>query len=933
MRFRRILAIALLLAAGAGAALYWTRALPKSESSGAAVGGAADRPAAMLAEIQSALDEGRAAEAERQLRAFLDVHPDSLRGHRLLARLLLIEGRRFEAAKHLTFLLQSGEINLEELVLLGDGRTDYDAPDELEKYRRAVPDDPRPLLAIARVDFREGRTAAARERLETIVAFDPGQIEAQAWLGRALLGLDDHAGLMAWHAALPSEADAHPTIWLVRGLFARAANQPRAAARCFWEAIRLDPNDAQAHAELAHQLNALGEAELAARFHARATDLHELINRLKSIYTDRERLAFHPDAVQRVGWVAVLMESLGRPWEAAAWRRRVLKLDPRHQESEQVLERLQSTLASNAARTLPEANLALHCDLSAYPLPNWKSIPAVASVEGASQIDDPLIRFEDHALAVGLAFSYFDRPDPDREGLYMRETTGGGVAALDYDGDGWPDVYFTQGCRWPPDPSQRDRLDALFRNTGAGRFVDVTPKAGLGDERFGQGQAVGDYDNDGFADLYVANIGGNRLYRNNGDGTFHDATLAAGIVADDWTTSCLIADVNGDGWPDLFDVNYLEGHDVHTLVCQTSGRRRVCTPFMFAPQQDRLWLNLGNGCFADHSESAGILAPGGNGLGIVAADFDGDGRLEIFVANDQTPNFLFVNQAPPGAPPEFAEQALLKGVAVDREGRSQACMGVAVDDVDGDGLLDMAVTNFFLEANALYVQSASNAPGGLFMDRAVESGLAASSLAMVGFGAQFLDADLDGWPDLIVTNGHIDDYRFRDEPLHMRPQFFRNLGGARFQEATPESLGSFFQGEYLGRGLARLDWNRDGRDDVVISHREAPAALLTNRTQRPGRRLTVQLRGVSRDRDAVGTIVGARFGDRLLTKQLTAGDGYQASNQRQLTFGLGARDRVEALSVQWTSGLAEEFHDLPADTAWLIVEGLGQPVRMPLADE
>jgi hypothetical protein len=326
------------------------------------------------------------------------------------------------------------------------------------------------------------------------------------------------------------------------------------------------------------------------------------------------------------------------------------------------------------------------------------------------------------------------------------------------------------------------------------------------------------------------------------------------------------------------------------------------------------------------SEQAGILAPHGNGLGIVALDLEGRGLLSLFVANDRTANFLFVNETPsPGAAPLFTESAMPRGAAVDGNGRPQACMGVAADDADGDGLVDLFVTNFYFESNTLYAQLP---PGGAFVDRTVEAGLRGPSLNRLGFGTQFLDADLDGWADLIVTNGHIDDLRANGEPYKMRPQFFRNSGRGQFVEMSPQSLGSFFEGEYLGRGLATLDYDRDGREDVVISHVDDPAALLHNRTQPAGRHVTLQLRGTRSSRDAVGATVRLRVGGRQRVRQLTAGDGYQASNQRQLVFGLGDADRIEELTVQWPSGGVELFTGCLPDACWILIEGQGVASRL-----
>jgi hypothetical protein len=502
----------------------------------------------------------------------------------------------------------------------------------------------------------------------------------------------------------------------------------------------------------------------------------------------------------------------------------------------------------------------------------------------------------------------------------MQEFTGGGVGAVDFDGDGRPDLYLPQGCDWPPDTNQRDHLDRLYRNIGAG-FTDVTPSAGIIEPGFSQGVAAGDFDGDGFQDLYVANIGGNRLFRNNGDGTFRDVTTGSGIdvgpIADAWTISASLADLNGDALPDLYDVNYVQGERVYEMLCGEGDEARACSPTAFEGTPDRLLLNRGDGTFENATSVAGIDAPNGTGMGIVAADFDSSGRLSLFISNDLQANHFYINRTSASqGPPRFEEQALLNGLAYDRDGRPQACMGVAAGDADGDGLLDLFVTNYIRESNVLYRQSSD----GLFSDETRVANLAVPSFAVLGFGTQFLDADLDGREDLVVANGHIDDFTHESLEYRMRPQFFRNLGG-KFEELPPATLGPYFAQKLLGRGLARLDWNGDGRDEFAVSHLQDPAALLTNTTAGTGQPLSIRLRARNSARDAIGTIVTVEAGEQRFVKQLTAGDGYAASNERKLVFGLDTRQKADRVSVRWPSGLSETFTDVPAGTGWLLVEG------------
>jgi hypothetical protein len=486
----------------------------------------------------------------------------------------------------------------------------------------------------------------------------------------------------------------------------------------------------------------------------------------------------------------------------------------------------------------------------------------------------------------------------------MFEQTGGGVGAFDYDLDGHVDLYFTQGAPWPTG-SAAPRVDAefvdhLYRNFGGRTLGKVGSVAGLQNLGFGQGVAVGDIDGDGFPDLYVANVGRNRLYRNNGDGTFSAADEALADWPTAWSTSCVLVDLNGDGLADIYDVNYLAGEQVYELIC--GGK--ACSPKVFPGAPDDVFLNRGDGRFAPLAGATPQQEA--KGLGVVAARFGEDPLVGLFIANDQVPNFfLQANRLPASdgdeeSPPmiELADRALLRGLAYNMDGLAMACMGVAADDLDGNGLLDLLVTNFMDEPNSLYLQDAP----GLFVDATRTAGLQGPSFPYVGWGTQFFDADLDGQSDLVVVNGHVDDYRDEGKLYQMPPQFFRNRGRARFEQLTPDQLGDYFTQKYLGRGLARLDWDNDGRMDFAVSHIGQPAALVRNASERVGGFLNLVLVGTSSSRDAIGAIVEIETDRGTATRQLVAGDGYQASNQRLLQFGLGTAQQVRRIEVRWPAG-------------------------------
>jgi hypothetical protein len=498
----------------------------------------------------------------------------------------------------------------------------------------------------------------------------------------------------------------------------------------------------------------------------------------------------------------------------------------------------------------------------------------------------------------------------------------GGVGLLDFDGDGWLDVYFVQGGQFPPDPAARPRGDRLFRNRGDGTFEDATSASSIARlaQGYGHGVAVGDYDNDGDPDLFVTRWRSYALYRNRGDGTFEDATTAAGLAGDrDWPTSAAFADLDGDGDLDLYVCHYLAWDADHPELCRSpsSGRVIACEPRRFASRPDHLFRNEG-GRFVDVAARAGIVDEDGRGLGVVAADLDDDGRVDLFVANDGTANFLFLNRG--GF--RFEEVGQASGVAAGGGGGYQAGMGVACGDLDGDGRPDLAVTNFFGESTTLY----RNLGGGLFADRTAAVGLAAASRYRLGFGIAFLDADADGRLDLLTANGHIADER-PEIPYEMPAQLLLGGPGGRLADIGA-AAGPPFRVPRLGRGLAAGDLDNDGRVDAIVLGHEGPVAYFHN--QGPtGHAVTLRLEGTASHRDAVGARVTLHAGGLRQVGQRLGGGSYQSASDPRLRFGLGTATRIESLEVRWPSGRVDRFYDLEADTGYLLREGEARPRTLP----
>jgi tetratricopeptide (TPR) repeat protein len=855
---------------------------------------------------------GRASEAERRFRDILNRDPRQNAAVAGLVNLLGLAGRRREATPLLIELIRQDSISVNQLTLLG---SEFGALSDRALHQRCLetaPNDAVPLMGLAWQAGHDGDLQKKEQFLRQALRFDAAIVGAHAQLGTILAKHQRFDELPAWNAGLPAGADEHPEVWLIRGDYAREAGQPQAAVRCYWETLKRNPNYRAAIQHLLQILYASNDKDRAAPFAARARELQKL-EEYESVLFESQHRTLTP-----IRNVAEQMEVLGRIWESYAWSQFALKLEAGASWPRERRDRLQPLLSENPPLTLISANPAYTVDFSSFPLPRWDQTPVSSDAKDQLVRDDCKVRFEDRASATGLMFQYFNSGDPASLGQYMYEFSGGGVAVLDYDLDGWPDLYFTQGCEWPSDSMVYRHVDRLFRNVDGSAHADVTGTAQLAENGYSQGVAVGDFDNDGFPDIYVANIGINRLYHNNGDGTFSDATSAILDNHGHWTTSCLVADLNGDGFPDLYDANYLSGSDIFEKMCRhKDGVPRMCAPFDFPAAQDQFYLNSGDGRFVESTSRAGFKVSNGKGLGLVAADFDNSGRLSLFVANDLVPNFYFQNQTEQSSgSPLFAETAQLNGLSFDHAGNAQGSMGIAVADLNDDRRLDLFVTNFAQERNAFYTQVSP----GLFQDDILKSGIGDATLPVLGFGTQAVDGELDGYPDLIVTNGHVDDHRAYNREYRMPPQYFRNRGEGLFDEVAPETIGPFFQGKYLGRGMARLDWNRDGREDVVISHLDAPAALLMNTTERVGHFLAVKLVGTVSSRDAIGTSVLLESPGRVLMRQMTAGAGYQASNQRLLVFGLGDETNIDRLEVRWPSGNKQVLKRIPIDQELVIIE-------------
>jgi hypothetical protein len=498
-------------------------------------------------------------------------------------------------------------------------------------------------------------------------------------------------------------------------------------------------------------------------------------------------------------------------------------------------------------------------------------------------------------------------------GWNLVETMGGGGGFVDFDGDGLLDVYLVS-YTLEPQADGHVPGDALYRNNGDGTFTDVTSRAGLGGSMRGMGLAAGDYDNDGWPDLYVSGFRSQRLYRNNRDGTFADVTTVVGLPSESgWGTSAAFLDHDGDGDLDLFVCRYLDVDPQRALPCQMIGDRPFCSIDRFRGSASALYRN-DRGRFTEIGAAAGVARPDGKGLGVVAADLDGDGRIDLFQANDTSPNFLYRNRGDG----TFSEVGLQAEVAFDPSGRARGAMGVDVEDYDRDGRLDLFVANFTHQGYSLF----HNAGDGTLPDRARQMGLVEASLPMSGFGARFLDEDNDGWVDLVVANGHPFEPVAKVWPgiRYAEPALLFENTSQRFREAVGQR-GEALARPMAGRGLATGDIDNDGDPDILLLGIGEPPRLLRNEGGNRNHWLGVRLEGTRSNRDGVGAVVRVTVGGTQRIKVRAGGTSYASVSDPRLLFGLGQAARVDRLEVRWPSGLVTVLGAVAVDRYLTVREG------------
>jgi len=526
----------------------------------------------------------------------------------------------------------------------------------------------------------------------------------------------------------------------------------------------------------------------------------------------------------------------------------------------------------------------------------------------------PGFRFVDVTSAAGI---HFEHNSGAYGGKLLPETLGSGCAFLDYDADGWQDILLLNSMDWPGHKRQRTTLK-LYRNNRDGTFTDVTKASGLDVEMYGMGVAVGDYDNDGFPDIFISCVGQSRLFRNSGTGTFVDITKSSGLLGKQGlSTSAVWFDYDRDGFLDLFVCNYVRWSAEHDVFCSLDGKNKsYCTPEAYRGDTCWLYHNRGNGTFEDVTASSGVFDSSSKSLGVAMLDYDQDGWPDLLVANDTQPNKLYRNLHNG----KFKDIAVEAGLAFSTDGKARAGMGVDVADFENSGKPGIVITNFDNEMIGLY-----HFAGKGYDDVAMQTGLGAASRNTLGFGCVFFDADLDGLLDIAIANGHIDETvrNIRGNVGYAQPaQLFQNLGGGKFHDVADE-IGGGFEKPKVGRGLAVGDYDRDGDLDVLLTTNNDQAFLYRNDVANGNRSIRFRLVGTKSNRDAIGAVVRLSAQGQQQTRMVRSGSSYLSQSELPVTFGLGRNEQIERVVIEWPSGKSEEYKGLKAGMAFQVTEGKG----------
>ncbi len=857
-------------------------------------------------------------QAEALLRSILKDYPTAVPALRLLVDVLHSQGRRWDAGKVIDRLVRLGNFTTQDLMSLVDLREPVDQEQLRKAYHTKHPEDPLSELGEVRLLLFADRWKDCYERLETFHKSHPEQLEPWIWYGEAILETRQPDAFANWFQSAPNGHTKHPEFWYISGRYWMQERDWKAASKCFSEALQLDRRHLAAMQSLSECLFELEQRDLALL----VRDVSGKLIRIKDLTFQLQRGQAKDDAFFEI---SRLYSELDDPVPSFGWE--AIGLTNSKQPIPERLQEQQRELRGNKPQTLPI--------LAKLPLDDWK-IPQTLAVVGIDSerpkpsnptIDEAnvpsvetasTIRLEDVAKEKGILATYQNGAG-DRRVWTTLEGIGGGVSALDYDRDGWPDLYYSQAGKAPYGSKQ------LYRSESAKQFRPVETIAQVADRGYGQGTGVADLDQDGFDDLLVANVGVTCWYRNQGDGTFEAMKLPQPDASENsiWNSAIQAADLNGDTLPDIVQCVYIDGDEFLTRKCPTptNPEAMFCHPKRFPAGHSRILFNLGNGQWrlADRSLLDSLVD--GYALGALITNLDQRGGNEVFIANDVSPNHYLVShpateQQTANGLWELSEEAIRAGVAVDLLGRAQASMGIASGDQNRDGLIDVIVTNFRYEVSTLYLQTQP----GLFMDATRTARLGEPTLEWLSFGCQLSDIDNDGWLDFITVNGHIDYL----DPWQMPPQVLRNRNG-KFDWQKSPSPGKYFEKDNVGRSLTALDWNRDGKMDFAITHLDRPTAVLENQSINSFGFLQLELIGTRSERNAIGATVEVSSGAERWIAASTVGDGFYGTNEHVIHIGIGSAKQLDRIEVRWPSGLVETIERIPANQRLVWIEGQINP--------
>ena len=827
-------------------------------------------------------------------------------------------GHRHQACRHLDWLNKTGKMDRRQLFALLRRRGSFpfegleikDQAPQPEKVSQAI-------LAQAREHFDGRELNQAYSLLQPLMSEGWPHPEHAAMFAMVLAERQAFAEMPAWLRSCPNAITGYAGFWTSIGIWLENENDFQSAAGAFLTAIEIDPTYYPDYQHLAFCLSRLKhDKEWIGRIRERGGSVKK--STVMAIMSEREK-----NGERYLVALTKALQQLGRPYEMISWQEFLSRKAGAPQDYLNGLIQKRTQLNQVAElREMIMQDRRMGLEAKDFPRPSSDVIRSLAKLDRGSSsvpsatpsIQSSHIAFADVAKQLGIDFQYRNNQDPQVIHLRIHESLGSGIAVLDFDLDGLPDLYFGQGGGDPP-TKVAAVSNQLYRNE-ASKFVSVTQTASCEDRGYTTGIAAGDINQDGFPDLFVGGLGVNRLLINQGDGSFRSEKIFE--RADHrFTASVGIADVTGDHLPDLIETNYVSDDEIYKpLPVPESGIPSGTSPLNYRAASDRIWVRDGIKLRRLELETSG-QSPAAS-LGLVVSELDGSPGNEIFIACDAYPN-RFWSLDKSGSDINWIEKAAVSGLAVDHARINTAGMGVASGDLDGNGRMDLHVTNFWEQSSTLYMHQSP----GLFRDLAPRYQLTSVTHPMLAFGTQTMDANLDGNLDLLILNGHIEDYSKLGHPFRMKPQFLVGTGRG-FEIALNEAPDSqYFGQKRLGRALATLDFNLDGRIDFVAGHLSSPIALMKNTSSTSGNWVKFQLVGTESERDAVGCKVSVTCQDRTWAAWVTAGDGYYSSNQKTVHVSIGELSSIDKVTVDWPTGKSEELAASEANQSYLVVEGQG----------